>query len=70
MPKSRYTALLLTTSSRVRSAFLREHAADVNNHILFESQDEQLSEKAFAWHDDLEAMCANLDHPFWRGASN
>ncbi|WP_155629673.1 hypothetical protein [Burkholderia territorii] len=54
----------------VRSAFLREYAEDVNNHILFESQDEQLSEQAFAWHDALEAMCANLDHPFWRGASN
>jgi hypothetical protein len=57
-------------NNAVRSAFLREYATDVNNHVLYESQDEQLSERAFVWHENLKAMCNNINHPFWRGASS
>ncbi|VVD59520.1 hypothetical protein [Pandoraea anhela] len=55
-------------NNAVRSAFLAEYATDVGNHILFETQDERLAEQAFAWHENLELMCADLNHPFWRGA--
>ncbi|RQR34214.1 hypothetical protein [Burkholderia sp. Bp9142] len=57
-------------NNAVRSAFLREYATDVNNHIIYESQDERLSERAFVWHENREAMCNNINHPFWRGTSN